>query len=84
MNKAKLVNFAEQVLTDVDMKIEKEHREFLEAKLCEELSRIFHLAKNYIAYDMDGRDDKVYYKKSYESVKPILDEAIDNCRGDSK
>ena len=82
MNKAKLVNLAEQVLTDVDMKIEKEHREFLEAKLCEELSRIFHLAKNYIAYDVEGEDG--LYKKKYESVKPILDEAIDNCRGDSK
>tara|TARA_R110002073_G_scaffold101048_1_gene229767 strand:- start:5068 stop:5316 length:249 start_codon:yes stop_codon:yes gene_type:complete len=82
MNKAKLVNFAEQVLTDVDNKLKKQNREYLETKLCEELSRIFHLAKNYIAYDMDGEDDK--YKKAYESVKPILDEAIDNCLGDRK
>jgi hypothetical protein len=82
VNKAKLVNFAEQVLTDVDNNLMKENRKFLEIKLCEELSRIFHLAKNHIAYDMDGEDDK--YKKSYESVKPILDEAIDNCLGDRK
>lgn len=82
MNKAKLVNFAEQVLTDVDNNLMKENRKFLEIKLCEELSRIFHLAKNHIAYDMDGEDDK--YKKSYESVKPILDEAIDNWLGDRK
>ena len=82
MNKAKLVNFAEQVLNDVDNKLKKQNREYLETKLCEELSRIFHLAKNYIAYDMDGEDDK--YKKAYESVKPILDEAIDNCLGDRK
>ena len=82
MNKAKLVNLAEQVLTDVDNKLKKENREFLEIKLCEELSRILHLAKNHIAYDMDGEDD--VYKKSYESVKPILDEAIDNCLGDRK
>ena len=56
MNKAKLVNFAEQVLNDVDNKLKKQNREYLETKLCEELSRIFHLAKNHIAYDMDGED----------------------------
>ena len=82
MNKAKLVNFAEQVLTDVDNNLMKENRKFLEIKLCEELSRIFHLAKNHIAYDQDGEDRR--YKKCYESVKPILDEAIDNSLGDRK
>ena len=82
MNKAKLVNFAEQVLTDVDMKIEKEHREFLEAKLCEELSRVFKLAQKHLTYNMDGQDNN--YKQAYESVKPILDDAIDKCLGDRK
>ena len=84
MNKAKLVNLAEQVLIDVDNKLKKQNREYLEIKLCEELSTILHLAKKYIAYDMDGSDDKVYYKQAYESVKPILDDAINNCLGDRK
>jgi hypothetical protein len=82
MNKAKLVNFAEQVLTDVDNNLIKHNRGYLENCLCEELQRIFQLAKNHITYDMDGEDDK--YKKAYESVKPILDEAIDNSLGDRK
>ena len=82
MNKTKLVNLAEQVLTDVDNKLKKQNREYLETKLCEELSRIFQLAKNHTQYYMDGEDSK--YKKTYESVKPILDEAIDNCLGDRK
>ena len=82
MNKATLVNLAEQVLVDVDNNLNKDHREYLENKLCEELSNIFSLARKHLKYDMDGEDD--WYKKSYESVKPILDEAIDNCLGDRK
>jgi len=82
VNKAKLVNFAEQVLTDVDNNLIEHQKEYLENKLCDELQRIFQLAKNHITYDMDGEDDK--YKKAYESVKPILDEAINNCLGDRK
>ena len=81
MNKAKLVNFAEQVLIDVDNNLIEHNKKYLETKLCEELSRIFQLAKNHITYSMS--EDK-NYKQAYESVKPILDDAINNCLGDRK
>ena len=82
MNKAKLVNFAEQVLTDVDNNLIKHNRGYLENCLCEELSRVFKLAQKHLTYNMDGQDNN--YKQAYESVKPILDEAIDKCLGDRK
>lgn len=82
MNKATLVNFAEQVLTDVDNNLIKHNRGYLENCLCEELSILFTRARKHLTYNLDGENDK--YKKAYESVKPILDEAIDNCLGDRK
>jgi hypothetical protein len=73
MNKKKLVELAEEVLTDIDADLEKELRKNLEKELCKRLDNRFHLAGSYI-YGFQSNES---YKKSYESVKPILDDAID-------
>ena len=72
MNKAKLVKLAEEVFTDIDVEMESLLREKLEEALAEKLSEKFKSAYFYYWYSKD----KVH-KKDYDSVKPILDEAID-------
>ncbi len=80
MNKKKLVELADEVLSDVDIEMEKGIREHFERKLCYRLSRIFgqasHLkdAENH----MQHYDE---YKKAYESVKPVLDDCLDKILG---
>ena len=41
MNKKKLVELAEEVLTDIDAELQTKLRKELEKELCERLSRIF-------------------------------------------
>lgn len=77
MNKKKLVELAEEVLTDIDAELETKLRKELERELCERLDTIFSHAKyhlNSFSYTNENNKD---FKKSYDSVKPILDEAID-------
>ena len=73
MNKKKLVELAEEVLTDIDEGLKQELRKNLEKELCKRLDNRFHQAGSYL-YGFQSNES---YKKSYESVKPILDEAID-------
>lgn len=81
MNKAKLVELAEEVLTEIDADLEEELRKNLEKELCERLSQIFLHAKYHQVYGFQSNEG---YKKSYESVKPIIDEAINNLLDRSK
>ena len=72
MNKAKLVELAEEVLTDIDVEMESVLREKLEEALANKLSKKFESAYFYL-WSLKDKE----HKKDYDSVKPILDEAID-------
>lgn len=75
MNKEKLVELADQVLTDVDDELRKEAREFFERELCRRLKNIFLDAG---AYYETSRTDIWFAerKEAYESVKPVLDDCL--------
>lgn len=75
MNKKKLVELAEEVLTEIDAELQTKLRKELEIELCERLSRIFLHGNYHLSYGHQKGNEG--YKKSYDSVKPILDEAID-------
>ena len=72
MNKAKLVKLAEEVFTDIDVEMESLFREKLREALAKKLSEKFKSA-----YYYHWCSKKKDHKKDYDSVKPILDEAID-------
>tara|TARA_R100001079_G_C4387179_1_gene125674 strand:+ start:517 stop:765 length:249 start_codon:yes stop_codon:yes gene_type:complete len=72
MNKTKLVELAEEVFADIDVEMESLLREKLEEALAQKLYKKFNSAYCYHWYSKDKE-----YKKDYESVKPILNEAID-------
>jgi len=74
MNKKKLVELAEEVLTDIDADLEQQLRDNLEEELCKRLSRKFLHASYHLTWAHEGNEG---YKKSYDSVKPILDDTID-------
>tara|TARA_Y100000114_G_C11668726_1_gene282691 strand:- start:46 stop:288 length:243 start_codon:yes stop_codon:yes gene_type:complete len=75
MNKAKLVELAEEVLTDIDINIKSFVRKETEKKL---LSRLFTVFQNAYHHLEDTRDIKYEpYKQAYKKVKPILDDSID-------
>ena len=73
MNKKKLVELAEEVLTDIDAELQTQLRKELERELCNKLGRKFDHAGSYLY----GFKNNKSYKKSYEAVKPILDDTID-------
>ena len=75
MNKKKLVELAEEVLTDIDADLEEELRKELEKELCERLSGVFLHGNYHLRWGHQKGNEG--YKKSYDSVKPILDQAID-------
>tara|TARA_R100001015_G_C4437295_1_gene32188 strand:+ start:135 stop:383 length:249 start_codon:yes stop_codon:yes gene_type:complete len=82
MNKAKLVELADEVLTDVDDDIELVLRKQLEILLCERLSRKF----NQAGYHLEDSREKKHkpYERTYISVKPILDDSINKFLGETK
>ena len=83
MNKAKLVELADEVLTDVDIDMQSVLRKGLEISLCEKLADIFVAAQRHHKYPLDvGRIET--NEKSYKSVKPILDDCIDKLLEETK
>ena len=79
MNKAKLVELTNEVLTDIDVDMQSVLRKELEASLCDKLSDIFNEAKrHHNIYDCQHRQNQ----KSYKAVKPILDDCIDKLLGE--
>ena len=85
MNKAKLVELADEVLTDIDVDMECVLRKQLEIQLCEKLSRKFNQARYHLNYlTLDDKDWAKKYEKEYQSVKPILDDSIDKLFGETK
>ena len=84
MNKAKLVELADEVLTDIDVDMECVLRKKLEIQLCEKLSRKFNQARYHLNYlILDDKEWAKKYENQYQSVKPILDDCIDKllCLG---
>ena len=82
MNKAKLVELADEVLTDIDVDMECVLRKKLEIQLCERLSRKFNQASYYLNYlTLNDNEWAKKYEKPYQSVKPILDDCIDKLLG---
>tara|TARA_A100000171_G_scaffold38360_1_gene37668 strand:+ start:764 stop:1003 length:240 start_codon:yes stop_codon:yes gene_type:complete len=79
MNKAKLVELADEVLADIEPEIRVYMRQYLEEKICEKLSNIFASAQ----YALTFADNKER-QKNYKSVKPILDDCIDKLLGETK
>ena len=73
MNKAKLLELADEVLTNIDVDMQSALRKELEINLCSKLSDIFYEAKlhEFSAYKTKKN------QKSYKAVKPILDDCID-------
>jgi hypothetical protein len=81
VNKKKLVELADEVLSDVDIEMEKGIREHFETKLCYRLSRLFSQA----SYLKDAENHMQHYdeyQKAYESVKPVLDDCLNKILGD--
>ena len=66
MNKAKLVELAEEVLTDLDEYLEQELRKELEKKLCARLCKIFDLSYKHLVNFSDTKKNKEKMKKHYE------------------
>ena len=76
MNKVKLVELTNEVLTDIDVDMQSVLRKELEINLCGKLSDIFEKAQRHQSYPLDV-GQIVTNEKSYKSVKPILDDCID-------
>jgi len=74
MNKEKLVDVIEQVLTPVDELLEKELRKHLDQMICREVSELFSNARNFVDDDIPNKNPG---KLAYEIVKPVLDDCID-------
>jgi len=74
MNKEKLVDVIEEVLTPVDEALEKELRKHLDQMICREVSELFRKAGFFVDDDIPNKE---YSKLAYETVKPVLDDCID-------
>jgi hypothetical protein len=86
MNKAKLVKLADEVLTDIDVDMKSEQRNYLEKKLLDAMTQRFLHARyclNYLATKINEEEVRKY-EKEYQSVKPILDDSIDKLLGETK
>ena len=76
MNKEKLVDLGEEVLTDIDKDLEKRLRQHLEVELCRRLSLLFDRAGSFISQG-HSKDASLESQKSHKSVKPVLDDCMD-------
>ena len=73
MNRKKLVDVIEQVLTPVDEALNAELRKHLERTICNEASQLFSRARHYD--NSTGVPSGA--KAAYDIVKPVLDDCID-------
>ena len=78
MNKAKLVELADEVLTDIDVGMKSVQRNYLEKKLLDAMTQRFLHARYCLNYlTTNDKEWARKYEKEYQSVKPILDDSID-------
>tara|TARA_R100001460_G_scaffold831_1_gene3685 strand:- start:596 stop:844 length:249 start_codon:yes stop_codon:yes gene_type:complete len=82
MNKGKLVQLTDEVLTDIDVDMQSVLRKQLEMQLLERLSWKFNKARHHLA-DTKEKKHKLF-EKAYKSVKPIIDDSIDKLLGETK
>ncbi len=75
MNKENLVKLTQQVLSEIDEEMLDEQDKYLRMVLCNKLRKVF----SYAAMHCSGSiaDDK---QKAYQSVKPILDDALQSYK----
>ena len=87
MNRKKLVDVIEQVLTPVDDALDAELRKHLELTICDEVSQLFKTARHFVDVDYNQKQLSslsahstkrlLTSKLAYETVKPVLDDCID-------
>ena len=77
MNKEKLVDVIEQVLTPVDEALDEELRKHLERTICNEVLNLFMAACTFVKNDYNQEYSSKASKLAYETVKPVLDDCID-------
>ena len=78
MNRKKLVDVIEQVLTPVDEALDEELRKHLERTICNEVSQLFRTARHFVDVDYNQKQlSSLTSKLAYETVKPVLDDCID-------
>ena len=78
MNKAKISKLAEEVLLDIQEDMQDEMKKHMELKLTEAMSNIFRQAHYYLEINQSN------YVDAYNSVKPILDDALANMEKKTK
>lgn len=80
MNKEKLVDLGEQILSDIDIQMNQELRDLLERTLAKRLYHVFFDASTYVGLADKTRATKAG-KESYAKVKPVLDDCLDRVLG---
>ena len=75
MNKENLVKLTQQVLTEIDEEMLDERDNYLRMELCNKLRKVFSYASAHYAGSIG--DEK---QRAYESVKPIIDEALQSYK----
>ena len=80
MNKEKLVDLGEQILSDIDIEMNQELREILEQALAKRLYKVFYDAQIWIG-TIDKKRCTDQQKESYDKVKPVLDDCLDRVLG---
>jgi len=84
MNKAKLVELADEVLNEIEEASKESLRRELEENICDALSRRFLHAYYYSRDTSKEGSSRKYYAYAYDSVKPILDDSINKLLGETK
>ena len=82
MNKKKLVDVADEVMTQIDFEMEEHVRKHFEQKLCLALKRVFSQATMCIEQGQLTASSK--NKMSYAMVKPVLDDCLDKILGERR
>ena len=83
MNKAKLVELANEVLTDIDDASKDSLRQKLELNICDALYKRFLHSYYYLRDTSEVGINRDNYEYAYKAVKPILDDCIDKILGET-
>jgi uncharacterized protein YktB (UPF0637 family) len=82
LNRKKMVDLAEQVMTEIDDEMRKELRQSLERRICDRLLFVIGKAANFVVQNSSNSPyASAESKKCYKMVKPVLDDCIDRLLG---
>ena len=82
LNRKKMVDLAEQVMTEIDDEMRKELRQSLERRICDRLLFVIGKASNFVVQNSSNTQyASAESKKCYKMVKPVLDDCIDRLLG---